>query len=133
MEKVSYSIPYFCLEYKCVRWTFVWKAFCKGTDSIELWQLSNHCARSGFLARRPRIEPTPAALEGSLNHGTTRAIPHFSLTKKAIWCFLVSEFISGRSRTTLYRKDSFIWAFKWSVKIWLSNPTFHLYKVVEFT
>ena len=49
MEKVSYSIPYFCLEYKCVRWTFVWKAFCKGTDSIELWQLSNHCARSGFL------------------------------------------------------------------------------------
>ena len=36
MEKVSYSIPYFCLEYKCVRWTFVWKAFCKGTDSIEL-------------------------------------------------------------------------------------------------
>ena len=50
MEKVSYSIPYFCLEYKCVGWTFVWKAFCKGINSIERWQLSNHHAHGSRVA-----------------------------------------------------------------------------------
>ena len=53
------------------------------------------CKACGILALPPGIEPTPSALEGSLNHQTTKEVPSNSGFQSHYFCKTAVELLVG--------------------------------------